>query len=230
MQPPIGALHLQVQAASTLPQSGSRRTPSGFDQTYDQVVPPPPPTDVYLYIFDNAKSSSPVNLQDLQVDLLPDSASSWTWTLDVENINPTASVTLSWSGTPPTATLTPSGGSSVQMSEQSSYTWTATQGTVYSFTVTAGSSGSGGSGGSGGSKGNTSPTPTAVPTLNQDSVSHSAAPWGWDGLGSSNWHFKLPSFSLGGSGSVNTDAGVALFVLAIVAVFLVVAVLLRRRK
>jgi len=215
---------------------------SGFDESNDLVVPPAPPQGVYSYLYESGNPSSPVNLQDLSQDIQPDSGSSWLWTLYVENVGQSGSLTLSWSTSVPasTLTLTPSGGSQINMLTQDTYAFTVNSGTLYVFTVAASESSSspsptassgsvsgGGSGGSGGSNNSPSPTPAASASPAPQGATH---PWWmfWYGWGVGNW--KLPSFSIGGSGIVDVSVKIVVFVMAVAAVLLAVAVILRRRK
>jgi hypothetical protein len=196
---------------------------SGWDPVYDQVVPPAPPTGVYSYFFVSANSVSPVDLQDLSTSLNPAVGS---WVFCVENMGATGVVTVSWvSGDIVTSsmTLTPSGGSATNMLTVSQYSWTATQNTVYTFTVTAENVARGSSG----PLSNSSPSPSSSTSPTLAPVNHEH-PWYnfWWSWG--NW--KLPSFSFGGSGTVAVSAKITVYVLAVAAVLLVVAAVLRRRK
>src|SRR5208283_4075175 len=118
--------------------SSASSVSSGFDQTYDQVVPPPPPTGVYSYLYYPNNSASPVDLQDLSTSLIAPT-DSWTWTYCLENIGATGTVVVSWtSGNIVTTSMTlqPTGAASVNMLTTSQYSFTATQGQTYTFSLT----------------------------------------------------------------------------------------------
>ena len=136
--------------------SGASSVSSGFDQTYDQVVPPPPPTGVYSYLYFPDFSFSPVDLQDLSTSIIAPT-DSWTWTYCVENIGATGTVIVSWnSGNIVTTSmaLQPTGAASVNMLTIGQYSFTATQGQTYTFTLTSQNS----------SPTPTLTTPTSTPT------------------------------------------------------------------
>jgi len=217
---------------------------SGFDESNDLVVPPAPPQGVYSYLYESGNPSSPVNLQGLSQDIQPDSGTTWLWTLYVENVGQSGSLTLSWSTSVPasTLTLTPSGGSQINMLTQGTHTFTANTGTLYSFTVDAsetstspsptaaeGSGSEGGSGGSSGSGFSSSPSPTPTSTL-QPTSSTPSHPWWMFWYGWKLPSFSIGSFSVGGSSIVDVSVKIAVFVMAVAAVLLAVAVILRRRK
>jgi hypothetical protein len=206
--------------------TGASSVSTGFDETYDQVVPPPPPTGVYSYLYFPDFSSSPVDLQDLSTSIIAPT-DSWTWTMDVENIGATGTVIVSWnSGDIATSamTLTLAGGSAVDMTANSQYSFTATQGTIYTFTITASSStptptptisptSTPGSG-SGSSGGGPTPAPTPIVSSAHSSPSPSSNP--------------VPYFSFLGSVSYAT-VKIVIAAVAVIAIIAVVVLLLKKK-
>jgi hypothetical protein len=204
--------------------SGASSVSSGFDQTYDQVVPPPPPTGVYSYLYFPDFSSSPVDLQDLSTSIIAPT-DSWTWTYCVENIGATGTVVVSWtSGNIVTTSMTlqPTGAASVNMLTTSQYSFTATQGQTYTFTITAQNSSSPTptttSPPRGGSTGGGAPTPTPLYSSAPSSPSPTPSP-GLPGL---------PSFSFLPSLSYAT-VKIIIAAVAVVAVIAVISLLIKKK-
>jgi hypothetical protein len=203
--------------------SDASNASSGFDQTYDQVVPPPPPTGVYSYLYYPDNSASPVDLQDLSTSLLAPT-DNWTWTYCVENIGATGIVVVSWtSGNIVTTSMTlqPTGGASVNMLTTSQYNFTATQGQTYTFTITAQNSSSPTptpttSPPGGGSTGGGIPMPTQLYSSDPSSPSPTSSP-------------GLPSFSFLPSLSYAT-VKIIIVVVAVVAVIAVIGLLINKKK
>jgi hypothetical protein len=203
--------------------SGASNASSGFDQTYDQVVPPPPPTGVYSYLYYPDNSASPVDLQDLSTSLLAPT-DNWTWTYCVENIGATGTVVVSWtSGNIVTTSMTlqPTGVASVNMLTTSQYNFTATQGQTYTFTITAQNSSSPTptpttSPPGGGSTGGGVPTPTPLYSSATSSPSPTPSP-------------GLPSFSFLPSLSYAT-VKIIIAAVAVVAVIAVIGLLINKKK
>src|SRR5208283_481289 len=203
--------------------SSASSVSSGFDQTYDQVVPPPPPTGVYSYLYYPNNSASPVDLQDLSTSLIAPT-DNWTWTYCVENIGATGTVAVSWtSGNIVTTSMTlqPTGGASVNMLTTSQYNFTATQGQTYTFTITAQNSSSPtpttttsppGAGSTGGGV----PTPTPLYSSATSSPSPTSSP-------------GLPSFSFLPSLSYAT-VKIIIAAVAVVAVIAVIGLLINKKK
>jgi hypothetical protein len=205
--------------------SGASSVSSGFDQTYDQVVPPPPPTGVYSYLHFPDFSSSPVDLQDLSTSLIAPT-DSWNWTYCLENIGATGTVVVSWtSGNIVTTSMTlqPTGGASVNMLTTSQYSFTATQGQTYTFTITAQNSSSPTptpttSPPGGGSTGGGVPMPTPLYSSAPSSPSPTSSP-GLPGL---------PSFSFLPSLSYAT-VKIIIAAVAVVAVIAVIGLLIKKK-
>jgi len=203
--------------------SSASSVSSGFDQTYDQVVPPPPPTGVYSYLYYPNNSASPVDLQDLSTSLIAPT-DSWTWTYCLENIGATGTVVVSWtSGNIVTTSMTlqPTGAASVNMLTTSQYSFTATQGQTYTFTITAQNSSSPTpttttSPPGGGSTGGGVPMSTPIYSSAPSSPSPTSSP-------------GLPSFSFLPSLSYAT-VKIIIAAVAVVAVIAVIGLLINKKK
>lgn len=69
----------------------------GFDTAYDKAVTLPPPEGIYSFFY--YPSNSPSYLQKLSTSVIPESPS-MTWTLHVEPVGLSGTVTLSWTDIP----------------------------------------------------------------------------------------------------------------------------------
>ena len=124
---------------------------SGYDQSYDLVVPPAPPTGVYSYLYYPDNSASPLDLQSLSTSLIQDTGTVWNYTLKIQNKASTGTVVLSWNSASVTTaymTLIPTSGAYTNMKTTSQYSFNAEKDTVYTFIISAST---------------TTPDPTATP-------------------------------------------------------------------
>jgi len=111
-----------------------------FDEDYDDVIPPTPPSGIVSYLWHPENPTSPMDQRKLSKSILPVFYPA-TWELRVIPIGISGECTITWDSTallsiPENNSVmleTPTG--DVNMRIKDSYTWTVEEGVTYSFSI-----------------------------------------------------------------------------------------------
>ena len=108
--------------------------PNSYSSTYDTPAPPAPPAGVNSYLY--YPNYSPSYYQQLSQSIIPDSGNDQ-WTLIVQSIDQTGTMTLTWNGTSESPmTLENSAGTTIaNMNSENTYSYSVSSGQSSTFYI-----------------------------------------------------------------------------------------------